>query len=165
MTYMSGYMQGELLLAADAFLAGVFLAVCYDILRIFRNIADHSSFWVGIEDILYWCASGIYLFNLIYRENDGMIRIYVLLFTGLGALLYHAGPSMILVKYISAILRKIGRFLGIIGRPIRICRKRLKFWLVRVKIALYERKPIQRIRKRWNEKSKEKKISDQDRNG
>ena len=54
MTYMSGYMQGELLLAADAFLAGVFLAVCYDILRIFRNIADHSSFWVGIEDILYW---------------------------------------------------------------------------------------------------------------
>ena len=102
-------MQGELLLAADAFLAGVFLAACYDILRIFRNIADHSSFWVGMEDILYWCASGIYLFNLIYRENDGMIRFYVLLFTGLGALLYHAGPSMILVKYISAILRKIGR--------------------------------------------------------
>ena len=83
-------MQGELLLAADAFLAGVFLAACYDILRIFRNIADHSSFWVGMEDILYWCASGIYLFNLIYRENDGMIRFYVLLFTGLGALLYHA---------------------------------------------------------------------------
>ena len=99
------------------------------------------------------------MFNLIYRENDGMIRIYVLLFTGLGALLYHAGPSMILVKYISAILRKIGRFLGIMGTPIRICRKRLKFWLVRVKIALYEQKPIQRIRKRWNEKSKEKKIT------
>ena len=153
-------MQGELLLAADAFLAGVFLAACYDILRIFRNIADHSSFWVGMEDILYWCASGIYLFNLIYRENDGMIRFYVLLFTGLGALLYHAGPSMILVKYISAILRKIGRFLGIIGRPIRICRKRLKFWLDRVKISLHEQKSIQKIRKRKNEKKKEKKSSE-----
>ena len=145
-------MQGELLLAADAFLAGVFLAACYDILRIFRNIADHSSFWVGMEDILYWCASGIYLFYVIYQGNDGIIRIYALFSIGLGALLYHAGPSMILVKYISAILRKIGRFLGIIGRPIRICRKRLKFWLGRVKIALYEQKPIQRIRKRWNEK-------------
>ena len=86
-----------------------------------------------------------------------MIRIYVLLFTGLGALLYHAGPSMILVKYISAILRKIGRFLGIIGRPIRICRKRLKFWLVRVKIALYERKPIQRIRSVGMKKAKKRK--------
>ena len=63
MTHMSSYMRGELLLAADAFLAGVFLAVCYDILRIFRNIADHSPLWVGIEDILYWCASGIYLFK------------------------------------------------------------------------------------------------------
>ncbi len=162
---MSSYIHEELLLAADAFLAGVLLAVCYDMIRIFRNIADHSPFWIGAEDILYWCASGIYLFNLIYRGNDGMIRIYVLLFTGFGALLYHAGPSRILVKYISAILRKIGRFLGIIGGPIRKCRKRLKFWLVRVKIALYEQKPIQRIRKRWNEKNKEKKITNQNRNG
>ena len=91
-------MHEELLMAADAFLAGVFLAVCYDILRIFRNIAEHSSFWIGIEDILYWCASGIYLFELIYQENDGMIRLYVLFFTGAGALMYHAGPSMILMK-------------------------------------------------------------------
>ena len=67
-------------MAADAFLAGVFLAVCYDVLRIFRNIADHSTFWIGAEDILYWCASGIYLFELIYQENDGMIRLYVLFF-------------------------------------------------------------------------------------
>lgn len=73
-------MHEELLMAADAFLAGVFLAVCYDILRIFRNIAEHSSFWIGIEDILYWCASGIYLFELIYQENDGMIRLYVLFY-------------------------------------------------------------------------------------
>ena len=154
-------MHGELLLAADAFLAGVFLAVCYDVLRIFRNIADHNPFWVGIEDILYWCVSGIYLFGLIYRENDGRIRIYVLIFTAVGALLYHAGPSRILVKYISAFLRKIGNLLGILGKPIGMCRKRLKFWLGRVKISLYKQKPIQRIRKRWNEKSKKKKITKQ----
>ena len=125
-------------MAADAFLAGVFLAVCYDVLRIFRNIADHSTFWIGAEDILYWCASG--------------------------ALLYHAGPSMILVKYISAILRKIGSFLEFIGRPIRICRKRLKFWIDRVKISLCKQKSIQRIRKRWNEKYKKKKVTKQNRN-
>ena len=157
-------MHEELLMAADAFLAGVFLAVCYDVLRIFRNIADHSTFWIGAEDILYWCASGIYLFELIYQENDGMIRLYVLFFSGAGALLYHAGPSMILVKYISAILRKIGSFLEFIGRPIRICRKRLKFWIDRVKISLCKQKSIQRIRKRWNEKYKKKKVTKQNRN-
>ena len=152
-------------MAAYAFLAGVFLAVCYDVLRIFRNIADHSTFWIGAEDILYWCASGIYLFELIYQENDGMIRLYVLFFTGAGALLYHAGPSMILVKYISAILMKIGSFLGILGWPIRICRKRLKSWFIRVKISLCKQKSIQRIRKRWNEKYKKKKVAKQNRNG
>ena len=151
-------------MAADAFLAGVFLAVCYDVLRIFRNIADHSTFWIGAEDILYWCASGIYLFELIYQENDGMIRLYVLFFSGAGALLYHAGPSMILVKYISAILRKIGSFLEFIGRPIRICRKRLKFWIDRVKISLCKQKAIQRTRKRWNEKHKKKKVPKPNRN-
>ena len=78
----------------------------------------------------------------------------------LGALLYHAGPSMILVKYISAFLRKIGNLLGILGKPIGMCRKRLKFWLDRVKISLHEQKSIQKIRKRKNEKKKEKKSSE-----
>ena len=40
-------MHGELLLAADAFLAGVFLAVCYDILRIFRTLQITAHF--GLE--------------------------------------------------------------------------------------------------------------------
>ena len=151
-------------MAADAFLAGVFLAVCYDVLRIFRTIAEHRTFRLGADDILDWGAAGIYLFELMYPENDGMIRLYVLFFSGAGALLYHAGPSMILVKYISAILRKIGSFLEFIGRPIRICRKRLKFWIDRVKISLCKQKSIQRIRKRWNEKYKKKKVTKQNRN-
>ena len=112
---MSSYMHGELLLAADAFLAGVFWQSVMIFSVFSETLQITASFWIGIEDILYWCVSGIYLFNLIYRENDGMIRIYVLLFTGLGALLYHAGPSMILVKYISAILRKIGKVPGNYG--------------------------------------------------
>ena len=94
-----------------------------------------------------------------------MIRLYVLFFSGAGALLYHAGPSMILVKYISAILRKIGSFLEFIGRPRPIdMQKRLKFWIDRVKISLCKQKSIQRIRKRWNEKYKKKKVTKQNRN-
>ena len=157
---MSEYMQQELLFAAKTFLAGVFMAALYDLLRIFRNIAAHSPLLTGLEDILYWCASGIYLFYVIYQGNDGIIRIYALFSIGLGALLYHAGPSMILVKYISAFLRKIGNLLGILGKPIGMCRKRFNFWLDRVKISLHEQKSIQKIRKRKNEKKKEKKSSE-----
>lgn len=154
---MSGYMQQELLFAAKTFLAGVFMAALYDLLRIFRNIAAHSPLLTGVEDILYWCASGIYLFYVIYQGNDGVIRIYALFSIGLGAFLYHTGPSTVMVKYSSAFLRKIGKLLGILGKPIGMCRKRLKFWLDRVKISLHEQKSIQKIRKRKNEKKKEKK--------
>ncbi len=150
-------MQQELLLFCRTFLAGVCLAVCYDLLRILRNTAAHSTFLIGLQDILYWCAAGLFLFSVIYRENDGVIRIYVLLGTFLGAFVYHAGPSVILVKYLSAFLKQTVRCLGILGKPLKLWRKRLKFYLTGVKIALYKRKPTQRVRKQKNEEKKKKK--------
>lgn len=160
-------MQQELLLFCRTFLAGVCLAVCYDMLRILRNTAAHSTFLIGVQDVFYWCAAGFFLFSVIYRENDGVIRIYALLGTILGAFVYHAGPSVILVKYLSAFLKQTVRYLGILGKPLKIWRKRLKFYLTGVKIALYQQKPIQRVRKQKNEEKKKKKKgpSKQDRYG
>lgn len=157
-------MHQELLFFCRTFLAGVCLAVSYDILRIFRNLVIHSTAAAALEDLLYWCSAGFFLFSVIYTENDGNIRIYALLAICLGAFTYHVGPSDILVNFISFVLKKIGKFLGILGKPIRKWRKRLKFWLNRVKISLCQQKSIQKIRKRKNEKKKEKKSAEQNRN-
>ena len=62
---MSEYMYQELLFFCRTFLAGVFLAVCYDVLRIIRKIIVHTSFWMGMEDIFYWCFTGVFLFFVI----------------------------------------------------------------------------------------------------
>ena len=72
-------MYQELLFFCRTFLAGVFLAVCYDVLRIIRKIIVHTSFWMGMEDIFYWCFTGVFLFFVIYTENNGVIRSYALL--------------------------------------------------------------------------------------
>ena len=72
-------MHEELLFFCRAFWAGACLAAGYDLLRIFRRLVSHSPFLTGAEDILYWCCAGIYLFGMIYRENDGVIRTYALL--------------------------------------------------------------------------------------
>ena len=157
-------MHRELLFFCRTFLAGVGLAVCYDALRIFRNLVKHSPLLAGIEDILYGCGAGLYLFSVIYIENDGEIRVYVLLAACLGILLYHIGPSGILVKYLTLFLGKTAKVLGIFGKPLGKWRKRLKFWLIRVKIFLCEQKSIQQIRKRENEEKKKKKSAEQNRN-
>lgn len=150
-------MQQELLLFCRTFLAGATLALSYDLLLIFRNTVPHSSFLTGIEDLIYWCGAGLFLFSVLYLENNGVIRLYALLGTILGAFVFQLGPGRILVKYLSAFFRKIQRYLGILGGPMKKWRKRLKFYFAGVKISLYEQKPIQRSRKRENEKKKEKK--------
>lgn len=157
-------MHQELLFFCRTFLAGVCLAVCYDVLRIFRNLVSHSTFLMGMEDILYWCLAGFFLFSVIYGENDGIIRVYALLAIVLGAFVYHVGPSGLLVKYSSILLKKIGKLLWMLGNPIRKWRKRLKFRLDRVKLSLYEQKSIQKIGKRKNEEKKKRKRAEQNRN-
>lgn len=142
-------MHEELLFFCRAFWAGACLAAGYELLRIFRSLLSHSPFWTGVEDILYWCGTGIYLFGMIYRENDGVIRIYALLAVCLGALVLHAGPGNLLVTWLPRVFGK--------------WRKRLKFLWDRVKISLYEANVVQRIRKWKNEEKKKKKHPEQNR--
>ena len=141
-------MHQELVFFCRTFLAGVFLAACYDILRVFRKLAVHNTFFIGMEDILYWCVAGFFLFSVIYGENDGIIRMYALLSICLGAWMYHTGPSNLLVGLCTLILKKLLFLVGIPARPIRKWRKRLKFQVDRVMITLSEKKSTRTIRKR-----------------
>lgn len=150
-------MQQELLLFGRTFLAGACLAACYDILRILRGVAAHNAVWTGIEDILFGCASGLFLFSVIYRGNDGVIRIYVLAAVSFGIFLYHVCLSGFFVKYGVLILKKAGKILGIFGKPVRKWRKRLKLSRDRVNILVYKRKSILKDRKRENEKKRKEK--------
>lgn len=158
-------MQQELLFFCRTFLAGVLLAAAYDILRIFRNVISHNDFFVSLEDLLYWCVAGVFLFSVIYLENDGIIRVYALAGICLGALIYNWGLSGFLVKYLSAFLSKIKCLLKIPLKPLHYIRKRLKFWLSGVKISLSKQKSIRKVRKNQNEKKKEKKPAKQNRHG
>ena len=132
-------MYQELLFFCRTFLAGVFLAVCYDVLRIIRRIIVHTSFWTGIEDIFYWCFTGVFLFFVIYTENNGVIRSYALLAIGLGAWIYYAGPGKPLFNLAVWLIEK---FLV----PIRKWRKRLKFQWIRVKLFVGKQKIVRDIR-------------------
>lgn len=145
-------MYQELIFFCRTFLAGVFLAICYDVLRIIRRIIVHTSFWLGIEDILYWCFTGIFLFLVIYTENDGVIRSYALLAIGVGALLYHVGPSKLIINLVVGIIEKI-------LVPIRKWRKWLKFQWNRVKLFVCKQKIVKDIRECKNEEEKKKKSS------
>lgn len=114
-------MSGELLLFAKSILYGAIMVVGYDVIRIFRRIVTHKPVWVIVEDMMYWIGSGLFVFSRIYQENSGILRGYIFIGLVLGMILWHFTIGERLVRGISFLV------------------KRLKFSILRCKIALRKR--------------------------
>lgn len=102
---MSPNIQQEARLLALSLMTGAALMALYDVLRVFRLLVRHGWLWTGVEDLLYWIFSGFSTFYLLYRENDGALRFYVIGSVLLAMLLYDRTIGAILLKW----LKKTGR--------------------------------------------------------
>lgn len=68
----------EVRLLGLSVLTGAGLMILYDLLRLWRALIRHGWLWVGVEDFFYWIFAGFAVFYLLYRENDGTLRLYVI---------------------------------------------------------------------------------------
>lgn len=124
--------EGNLLLVS--ILLGICLMLSYDVLRIIRNLVRHPYILLAIEDGIYWILCGISIFAMLYQENDGLLRWFVLAGIVLGMLIENSWVSPWLVKICTIILEKIGFLLkklwDVPAKPgkkfFRILRKELK---------------------------------------
>lgn len=104
---MSRVILGELRVVGVAFLSGAVITIVYDLLRIFRRVISHGNLWIGIEDFVFWVWTALWIFSVLYRENDGNLRMYTILSMALGMLLYHMTISEPLVEFSGKILKKV----------------------------------------------------------
>lgn len=72
------FVQRELSVLTASLLTGAGLMAAYDVLRALRAFLPHKALIMGIEDIVYWIAAGFRVFYLLYREQDGVVRLYVI---------------------------------------------------------------------------------------
>ena len=93
--------------AGTALVHGVVITVVYDLIRIFRRVISHGNFWIGVEDFLFWIWTSLWIFSVLYRENDGNLRMYTIFAMILGMLVYHRTISEPFVKISGKIFRKI----------------------------------------------------------
>lgn len=84
---------------------GAVLMAVYDVLRVFRFLVRHGWLWIGIEDFIYWICAGFAVFYLLYRENDGALRMYVIAGVLLTMIIYDRICSAFLLK----VLKKAGK--------------------------------------------------------
>lgn len=159
-------MSEEIFLEVKFFLisiaCGILMLVVYDVLRIFRRIIRHGGLLVAAEDLLFWIAGGVFIFDMIYKQNYGIIRSFSILGLIIGMLFYHNMVSDKVVSWITRfikwilklihsilhfiaapflwIMRRIKWGMGFIGkklgRPVKYLLKRLKKTLRTVKISV-----------------------------
>lgn len=98
---MGDFVAKDALLFLDALICGMIIAAAYDVIRIFRAVIPHFNIIVGIEDFIFWNVSGVYLFAVMFCENDGVIRGFFLIGAVIGAYIYKKSFGELLVKYIS----------------------------------------------------------------
>lgn len=135
---------------------GMLLLVIYDVLRILRRVIIHNSFFVSVEDILYWVISSLLIFHMMYQQNNGIIRGFAILAMLLGMLFYHVCASDTLVELISGIINKIieliEKFISILLWPFKFLFLKL-FKLISwifskiKKLVIHLLKPLKNIRK------------------
>lgn len=106
---MSQNIQIEAQLLVLSILTGAALMMAYDVLRILRMLIPHSWAVIGVEDLLYWCMAGLLVFYLLYRENDGSLRMYVIGTVLLTMVAYDRCFSRFFLK----LLKKAGRWIRI----------------------------------------------------
>lgn len=136
-------------------LSGCILIFVYDILRIFRRVIKHNGFITGIEDLIYWVISSLFIFVMMYQQNDGIIRFFSILGMLIGMLLYHKllselfvavtlkiihiliSPIIFVINWVKKILSFIYKR---ISKVINCVLLRLKKLILSVKIEIIKKK-------------------------
>ena len=102
---MSRAIEYQAFLIGLSLMTGIWLMMAYDILRILRMAVRHNAFWTGVEDFFYWLYAAGFTFMLLYEQNNGSFRAYVVAGIFLGMLLYDRMVS----RFLFRCLKKAGK--------------------------------------------------------
>jgi spore cortex biosynthesis protein YabQ len=99
--------------------------LAYDVLRILRRLIPHDSFFIALEDFFFWVIASLFIFAMIYRVNDGIIRGFSALGVILGGVLYHYSISDFLVRTVTTLLHIFMKFVKVLLTPLQLAGKKL----------------------------------------
>ena len=137
---MSETIIGELDFFLYAALTGIILSAVYDVFRILRRVYAHGTFWVAVEDFIYWLGSALFISYILLKENNGTIRWFFVLAIPLGMLVYNLTISRYLVGILSKLFNKaqhiVEKILKLLFKPFIFLWNKTRFLRKNIKKAL-----------------------------
>lgn len=100
----------------QALLAGVAMGVYYDIFRFLRRVFKFSELSVVFQDLLFWISSAVFLFFICLKLNAGFMRIYFVIFTMTGWLIYFMTAGKLIFRLFDGILKILNRIFDTIKK-------------------------------------------------
>jgi len=162
--------------------SGTLILLVYDGFRIVRRLIKHNEVFLAIEDLIFWVAASVFIFAMMYQENNGIIRGFSVMGMTIGMVLYHYILSELFVDMITKLLytlfrpiiyvfNKVNRILLLIRvkykKLMHFLLLRLKKMIKSVRITLNKRRmkrlakrELQREKKTEEKKTQEKKKSE-----
>lgn len=138
-------------------LAGVYVGVALETFQRFKIYFKKSDLFTGIMEVLFWLAQTGILFYLLYRVNDGALRLYVLLACILGFSIYQVLFKSLYKRLLEMLIRIV---YVLIIRPVMwlvraiyltvifICRQIIRLLLFTLSVILFPLKLIMMILKK-----------------
>ena len=103
---MSPYLTLEVRLVGMSTVLGFILMASYDFLRLFRFFVPHGRLWTGIEDFFYWIYAAVMTFLLLFHENSGIVRAYIIACVFFGMIFY----DKIISRNVFQLLKKLKKW-------------------------------------------------------
>lgn len=102
---------------------GILMMFIYDLLRIWRRVVAHGTVWIAVEDIIYWCGCAVGFFLMLYQQNDGLVRGFIMAAVLVGMVVYLKTISRFVLSggvwILKGIVKMIAWPAGLMIRPFR----------------------------------------------
>ncbi len=104
--FVSPYLALEVRLVGMSTVLGFILMASYDCLRLFRFFVPHGRLWTGLEDFFYWIYAAVMTFLLLFYENSGIVRAYIIACVFFGMIFY----DKIISRNVFQLLKKLKKW-------------------------------------------------------
>lgn len=108
---------------AVSVMSGCFMVFLYDILRVFRKLVKHGAVFTALEDVIYWILAALFIFAMLYRKNDGLIRGFAIGGILIGMLFYN---HFISPRTVKAVVWLVQKMIYIFSFPFRMMKRVLR---------------------------------------
>lgn len=94
-------------------LSGLGMGTVFDGYRVVSNELKFPRWWLPVLDVIYWMASALVVFRVLYANNNGEVRAYVFIGLAIGIVIYYLFLSrivIVIVKWFIGAMRKLIAF-------------------------------------------------------